>query len=264
MLLDKLRRIFEPSGAQLEPMRERDPQFKGSPPHSQLPNQDEVQIDSSDRYFPGNGRSVPLRSSDAQKEADEYLARVQKKINKLAEEFASGSINRDQFQELYDHYQREIRSIETWMDLDPHTDAWREACTEGKSVVIRKQNIARILGYAIYQNDSGMPIATIGRFEVDPALYVPMLSSYRSAAREIFGAGMRSSQIENGRWLCFVPGESTTLMALFSTEPANRQLRTLNQVHRVFEKANRHLLNSSVIDPDMLVLPHQSFVDQRR
>ncbi|HEY42514.1 MAG TPA: hypothetical protein G4O11_00845 [Anaerolineae bacterium] len=202
--------------------------------------------------------------SDPQEDAHIYIAKVQRKINKLAEEFASGLINREQFQELYDHYQKELRTIETWMDVAPESNAWRDARTEGRSVVIRRQHMARILGYAIYKNDSGMPIATIGRFEFGAALVVPMLSSYRSAAREIFGAGMRSSQIENGRWLCFVPGEITTLIALFSIEPAAKQLNSLDQVHQLFERANRNLLKNRIINPNALVLPHQSFVGNKR
>ncbi len=270
MLLNKLRRLFESEAPQIHhkpPLRQYPSAI--SPAHPTPPS-------ISHRISNPIGRAIPvtqakpvartneLTTTDTQEEAHEYLARVQGKIGKLAEEFASGMINREQFQELYDHYQREIRTIETWMDLAPQSDAWRDASSEGRSIVIRKQHMARILGYAVYKNDSGMPVATIGKFEVDAALYVPMLSSYRSAAWEIFGAGMRSLQIENGRWLCFVPGESTTLMALFSTEPATKQLKSLDQIHRLFERANRHMLSSPVIDANALVLPHQSFVGHKR
>ena len=270
MLLNKLRRLFESEAPQIH----RKPSTRRyssaiSPAHPTPPSISHHLSNHARRAIPVAQakpvvQSNELTTADTQEEAQQYLARVQEKIGKLAEEFASGMINREQFQELYDHYQREIRTIETWMDMAPQSDAWRDASSEGKSIVIRKQYMARILGYAVYKNDSGMPIATIGKFEVDAALYVPMLSSYRSAAWEIFGAGMRSLQIENGRWLCFVPGESTTLMALFSTEPASKQLKSLDQMHRLFERANRHLLSNPVIDPNTLVLPHQSFVGHKR
>ncbi|MGH2625807.1 MAG: hypothetical protein ACRDHY_04060, partial [Anaerolineales bacterium] len=189
-----------------------------------------------------------------------YLERVQAKVNRLAEEFASGTINRSQFQELFDHYQRERRTVETWLLNSSASESWKQAAREGQSVMIRTAHMARVLGYSIYENESGMPINTIGKFEIDPTLAVPMLSSYRSAAKEIFGAELRSTQIEGGRWLVFVPGELTTLMALFSNEPAQNQLDGLEDLHRLFERANRHLLQSSPIDAEALVFPHVSFV----
>jgi hypothetical protein len=209
-------------------------------------------------------RPKPPQAQDSRKaqmiQAREYLARVQAKITRLAEEFASGSINRAQFNELFEHYQRERRTIEAWMESSPDREDWRKASTEGKSVIIRKRYTAGVLGYAIYENDSGMPLNMIGRFEIDPALAVPMLSSFRSATQEIFGGGVQSTQIEGGRWMCFVPGELTTLMALFTTEPATQQLKSLEELHRLFEQANRPFLQSQPVNPDTLVFPHAHFL----
>jgi hypothetical protein len=193
-------------------------------------------------------------------EAQDYLARVQGKINKLAEEFASGAINRDQFQQLFDHYQRERNAIQNWMNTAALSDDWKDISNEGKSIVIRSMHTAKVLGYAIYENDSGMPLNTIGDFEIDPALAVPMLSSYRTATKEIFGGDMRSTQIEGGKWLCFVPGASTTMLALFNTEPAARQLEIMEDLHRLFEQANRRHLAHIPIDIEQLAFPHNSFL----
>lgn len=206
------------------------------------------------------GEDRPTSQADARA----YLNRVQTKINQLAEEFAGGNINRTQFQELFEHYRKEVQAIETLIEVDPESEAWKEAMTEGESLFIRRRHVAKALGYAIYENESGMPLKTIGRFEVDADLAIPMLSSYRSATKEIFGAGMRSTEIESGRWLCYVPGEITTLMALFSTEPAGRQLDSLEDLHQLFEQANRNLLNQPPVDPDQLVFPHVFYLGQFR
>ena len=197
---------------------------------------------------------------DPASQAREYLARVQVKIGKLAEEFASGAINRAQFQELFEHYQNEKRTVAAWIENSPNSPGWRQAAKEGESVIIRSHHSATVLGYAVYENDSGMPLNTIGRFEVDPALAVPMLSSYRSAAREIFGAGLQSTQIEGGRWMSFVGGEYTTVLALFSTEPAASQLASLEELHRLFEQANRPLLQNPPVRPETLVFPHAYYL----
>jgi len=205
---------------------------------------------------------APAETSSTEEAAERYLAKVQAKIAKLAEDFAAGSINRAQFHDLYSHYQREIRTVE--QVLESKQGDWREATTEGQSIVIRKRKLARAEGYAIYENESGMPLSTLGKFELDPELVVPMLSSYRAATKEMFGGGLRSTEIENGRWLCFVAGEFTTLMALFSVEPAPKQLEYLGQLHRTFETANHARLAAPPVNPDELVFPHEYYLGSWR
>ncbi len=195
-------------------------------------------------------------------QAKEYLTKVQHKIERLAGDFAAGKINRAQFQELYGHYQREVRMIETVLETNPQS--WQDAVTEGKSIHIRQQHSARAKAYAIYENTSGMSIVTLGNFEMDPDLFVPMLSSYRSATREIFGAGMRSTQIEGGNWVCFVQGELTTMIGLFTNEPSGRQLLSLEELHKLFEQANRPLLSVPPINPNELLFPHEYFLGHWR
>lgn len=206
----------------------------------------------------------PDEGPSALENPEEYLARVQAKINRLAEEFASGQINRAQFQELYDHYRREQQTVKRYVEMAPDSEEWKAATTEGKSVVIRQQNVAKVIGYAVYDNESGMPLNTIGEFEIEAELAIPMLSSYRAATKEIFGAGMRSTEIEGGRWLGYMPGEFSTLMALFSTSPASQQLESLEELHQLFERANRNLLSSPPIDPDELVFPHKYFLGRHQ
>jgi hypothetical protein len=93
---------------------------------------------------------------------------------------------------------------------------------------------------------------------------VPMLSSYRAATREVFGAGTRSTEIEDGRWLCYVPGEYTTMLAIFGAEPAGKQLQFLEHLHRDFERANHRLLASPPLDPTNLLFPHEYYLGQWR
>jgi hypothetical protein len=201
----------------------------------------------------------PVNSAvNVRDQADTYLHNVQEKMNKLANEFAQGLVNRAQFVQLYEHYQREKQTIERILEISPET--WRDAATEGRSISIRREHSAQALGFSIYENASGMPLTTLGKFDLDPALMVPMLSSYREATREIFGSRMRSTQIENGRWLCFVAGQFTTLIALYNTEPAARQLQILEETHLFFESANRPRLQQSPINTEGLVFPHEYYL----
>ena len=202
----------------------------------------------------------PAAAPSGRAAAEQFLEKIQDKIGRLADDFATGNINRQQFQELYAHYQREMRAVETLIATDQGQSEWGDAFQEGESVLIRQQHAAKAKGYAIYENSSGMPISTLGKFEVDPALFVPMLSSFRSATAEIFGGGIQATAIEGGRWLCFVPGQFTTMMSIFTAEPAKKQLDFLEQLHDLFEKANRALLADSPVDASALVFPHEHFL----
>jgi hypothetical protein len=197
-------------------------------------------------------------ATNARDQADTYLSRVQEKSNRLAEEFALGIVNRTQFISLFEHYQKERQTIERMLEVSP--EEWKAAATEGKSLVIRQEHSAKPLGFAIYENESGMPIATLGAFDLDSALMVPMLSSYREAAREMFGSRLRSTQIENGRWVCFVSGQFTTMISLFNIEPAARQLQNLQDMHDFFEKANRPRLAAHPLVSDGLVFPQEYYL----
>ena len=108
----------------------------------------------------------------------------------------------------------------------------------GHTTPLRQRNAAQILSYSIYDNSSSLSLASGGQFKLDADLVVPMLSSFRSATQEIFGKGLRSTEIEGGRWLCFVPGKYTTLFVVFSVEPARIQLTLIEDLHRDFETAH--------------------------
>lgn len=274
-LIDLLRRIFgvQPEGSSSrEPQMDRPEPTRAAPtrqsaaptqlrqtrPSPNAPTRRDERVDPAAKTILAGPR--PAETAPNHKDVDEYLERIDKKINRLAEEFAQGVVNREQFQQLFEHYQQERTSIQNWKESTEGSGDWREISSEGESIVIRTKHSAKVLGYAIYANESGMPLTTIGDFDIDPDLAVPMLSSYRSAAKEIFGGEMRSTEIEGGKWLCFVPGSSTTMLALFTLEPAARQLKIMEDLHRLFEKANRRHLAGDPIDPEALAFPHASYL----
>jgi len=161
----------------------------------------------------------------------------------LAEDFAQGKLNRMQFQEIYAHYQKQRQAVEEAIVQTPNSDQWQHNVAVGMTGLLRERHSAKILAYAIYDNTTSLPLASVGQFLIDTSLLVPMLSSFRSAATEMFGAGLRSTEIEGGRWLCFVPGKYTTLIVLFSVEPARVQLTLVEDLHRDFEVANQPTLH---------------------
>jgi hypothetical protein len=227
-----------------------------SPPEKQSPIMGKTPPPAA---IPAPAAPSPLSSlADSREKAESHLRDVQAKTNKLGEDFARGEINRATFVHLYEHYQQQRQAIERLLEVSPEN--WREAVSQGQSIAIRREHFAKPLGFSIYENASGMPLATLGKFDLDPALMVPMLSSYREAAREMFGSRMRSTQIENGRWVCFVSGQLTTLIALYNTEPAARQLQQMEETHLFFERANKPRLRQSPINVDGMVFPHEYYL----
>lgn len=196
-------------------------------------------------------------------DARDYLEKVRQKEDALAMRFAAGTINRKQFEELYASYQHEIRMVEQFMSQNPESEDWRNQVTDGQSMIIRRRHQSEMTGYSIYDLRSGLPIQTRGDFGVDPALFVPMLFAYQSATREIFGGEVRLTQIEGGKWLCFIPGKVTSTIALFNNEPTQQQLKNLEQSQKLFEEANAHQLQREMIDPDALVLPHDYYLKEK-
>ena len=194
------------------------------------------------------------------REGEEYLNRTYAKMSQAVQDFAAGKINRAQFQDLYMHYEREIAMVSQLLADSEDPNQWRDAVTEGQSIMIRRRHQARTIGFAIYDKESGMPIEVLGDFAVDSALIVPMLSSYQNAAAEIFSAGLRSTQMDDGKWLCFVPGKYTMLLALFSLEPADQQLAMLNRMHDHFEQANNEALSAGTAQSGELALPFMAIL----
>ena len=202
--------------------------------------------------------------NDAIQRGQAFINEVHNKMSRTAQEFATGEINRAQFHKLYERYQRQIMTVAQLIaESDP--TGWQDAIddTQTESTMhLRKSLAARGLGVGIYDNRTGMPIETIGEFVVDAELIVPMLSSYREATAEIFQAGVRSTEMENGNWLCFMPGVYSTLIVLFSVEPSSNQIANLDQMHRDFEIANAEFLEHGYSSPDQLAYPFYSFLNQ--
>jgi hypothetical protein len=195
---------------------------------------------------------------EAVAKARDYLEQVPQKMERLAEDFASGKVNTTQFQELYAHYQQERRIVEQTLEETPEAAAWRAtvAKEEGESAIIRRRHAARILGYAIYLNTTTLPLRTVGKYDIDARLVASMLDSFRTHAEEQPEQQMRGIEIGESRWVGFVPGQYTTLMVLFSVEPARTQLDMLRDLQAHFERANQQLLVRGIVDPARLVFPH--------
>ena len=200
---------------------------------------------------------------ESARQGEEFITLVHQKMSRLVQEYANGEINRTQFHRLYARYQRQIAAVAQLLaESDPAL--WREAVADGEDTQhLKKRLSARPIGMGVYLAGGDHPLRTFGAFDIAPARILPMLEGYRRAVGAVFRAGTRRTELDDGRWLCLVPGAHTTLVALFSLEPTDNQLATLDRLHHDFEEANRHALERGAFDPDALAYPYYTFVQRR-
>lgn len=190
-------------------------------------------------------------------EVDEAMERLREKMAKVAMEFAEGKINQAQFQAIYNRYQEQRIITEQLLARDPTTDAWQQVLTEGHTTFLRSRFEARVLGYTLHDNQSGDAIVAHGQFGLSAEQLAHLLQGFYSATARAFGGGMRSTIIEDGRWVLFVPGRYTTGIMIFTLQPSEGQLRLVSDLHEDFERANEPALASGNFSPEALVYPQR-------
>ena len=180
------------------------------------------------------------------------MLEVETKLDRTVQDLADGLVNRSQFENLYRHYQNQRRMLQGL--LAEGGGQVPASVMAGESMIIRQRYAAKVLAYAIYDNESSVPLYTMGNFPVDSDLVVGFLSGFRSAAAEILGAGAAKAVAEDGKVLYYVSGQYATLIVLFSSDPAEVDLRGLRQTHLHFETLNADLLKQRPIPADQLFL----------
>jgi hypothetical protein len=193
-----------------------------------------------------------------------FLEQLDAKLDRTVQDFADGIINRAQFENLYRHYQNQRRVIQGYLQQRKRDPDWMENVKPGESVVIRRQYAAKVLAYSVYDNEASLPLHTIGDFPLESELVVGFLSGFRSASTEILGAGAQKAVAEDGKVLVYVPGESTTLIVLFSSEPAEVDVRGMHQAHQHFEKVNGPALLKKPIDASSLLFVYDLYLTKSK
>lgn len=196
--------------------------------------------------------AAPITTPD--REIEQSLHELERKLDRTVQDLADGLINRAQFENLYRHYQNQRRMVRGL--LSEGGGQLPASLTAGESMIIRQKYAAKVLAYAIYDNESSVPLYTLGDFPVESELVVGFLSGFRSAAAEILGAGAAKAEAEDGKVLCYVPGQYCTLIVLYSSDPAEVDVRGLRQMHAHFETLNAGLLKQRPIPTGQLYFNH--------
>lgn len=193
-----------------------------------------------------------------------FLEQLETKLNRTVQDFADGVINRAQFENVYRHYQNQKRVIQGYLQQRERDPSWLDSVKPGESVVIRRQYAARVLAYSVYDNESSIPLHTSGDFPLESELVVGFLSGFRSASAEILGAGAQKTVAEDGKVLIYVAGQYTTLVVLYSSEPAEVDTEGMRQAHQHFEKVNGPALQEKPIDTKGLLFVYDLYLSKHK
>jgi hypothetical protein len=193
-----------------------------------------------------------------------FLEQLDDKLDRTVQDFADGIINRAQFENLYRHYQNQRRVIQGYLQQRQRDPGWLENVKPGESTIIRRQYAARVLAYSVYGNETSLPLHTFGDFPLESELVVGFLSGFRSASTEILGAGAQKTVAEDGKVLVYIPGQDTTLIILYSSEPAEVDILGLRQAHQHFETVNQPVLLNKPIDASALLFVYDLYLTKSK
>jgi hypothetical protein len=204
-------------------------------------------------------KTQPVTSStDPRQDVEAQLKVLEAKLDQTVQDLADGLINRAQFENLYRHYQNQRRVVRGF--LEQASDPAMLKVGAGESMVIRQRYAAKVLAYAVYDNLTSLPLHTVGQFPLESELVVGFFSGFRSAIAEIMGTGARKAITDDGKVLIYVPGQKTTLIVLYSSEPADVESLSLRQAHEHFEKINAAVLANSPISENQLIFNYDMFL----
>lgn len=200
----------------------------------------------------------PAPTADPSQDIEAQLKVVEDKLDQTVQDLADGLINRAQFENLYRHYQNQRRVIRGF--LQQASDPAMLKVGAGESMVIRQRFAAKVLAYAVYDNITSLPLRTVGQFPLESELVVGFFSGFRSAIAEIMGTGARKAVTDDGKVLIYVPGQKSTLIVLYSSEPADIESLSLRQAHEHFEKINAPVLAKTPVLENQLIFNYEMFL----
>ncbi|MBW7878369.1 MAG: hypothetical protein IT298_11190 [Chloroflexi bacterium] len=174
-----------------------------------------------------NNRKTPL-------DPRQTLDHIRQKMETLAGDFAEGKINKDQFNAVYHHYAQQMEIVQRLIEKDPQSDAWRKAAAPGVTEFLKEEFRPGVTLCATLRLKEDKPLYIEGKVTPDVARAIYSAFKTLRASGKI---GLVSREIVNG-WLVAFVGDLAVTLVVFTGEPTTEQVRRVEDIHRVFERAN--------------------------
>lgn len=216
---------------------------------------------------------TPIRTTEIMRpvELDEKLTPEEKalraiedlsqKMEKVAQEFQDGIINKDQFHAIYRRYNEQRDIVERILHRNPESEAWQSVVRPGHTTFLRDQYAAHILSYAIYYLENNEQIILHGNVRLPAAQLHPFLGKIRQVVTQGHKLGAAWRELKDRNWVVIIPGQLSVSVVIFSAQPAPVQLKKVEDAHRDFERANEKMLQRGDLKPESLVFPHRAIVE---
>jgi hypothetical protein len=169
-----------------------------------------------------------------QHDPQQTLDHIRQKMETLAGDFAEGKINKDQFNAIYHHYSQQMEVVQRLVEKNPESDAWRKAAAPGVTEFLKEEFRPEVRLCATLKLGEDQPLYIDGKVppETAKALYSEFKSLKLTSTRGLF-----RREITNG-WMIVAVGDLAVTLVVFSGEPSTEQTRRIEDIHRVFERAN--------------------------
>jgi len=169
-----------------------------------------------------------------QHDPQQTLDHIRQKMETLAGDFAEGKINKDQFNAVYHHYAQQMEVVQKLIEKNPDSDAWKKAAAPGVTEFLKEEFRPEVKLCAMLKLGEDQPLYIDGKVqpETAKALYSEFKSLKLTSTKGLF-----RREITNG-WMVVAVGELSVTLVVYSGEPSVEQTRRIEDIHRVFERAN--------------------------
>jgi len=247
----------QPSPARRGDSPARSPIRPRAPDTSELPHQP---------LLPGQTDPVQaLTPREQMQRAEEALINLREKTARLAAEFAEGKLNQAQFDAVYGRYSEQRDITERLLTRNPESQAWQSVVKPGHTGFLKQMYEARVISYAIYDQETAEQISTTGAVLMKPLQIKAVLARLRAVAQTRGNPGPAQKKLaDDERSVLFVPGEQTVAVVIFSLTPSPSQIERIKDIHRDFERANQHTIRQRDYAISRMVFPHRALFEEKK
>lgn len=204
--------------------------------------------------------SEPLSQAQIADNPEAALDALRRKMERVANQFAAGVINRAQFNAIYGRYNEQRTIIERLTERNPENQAWQQVATPGHTSFLMSHFEARILYFVVYRINMPALLMMGGQqqpvmAEIEPALGALINMPNRPRV------GLARKAMGKGQWMVLALGEHAVTIVMFMLEPSAAQLNRIRDLHSDFERANRMALQRNTQSLDKMVFPQRALVE---